>query len=160
MRALTLTQPFCGLVASGIKTVENRPRAMIKVEDFGKPFALHASREIRFDLLAEFKAGVPAIYGTSPTPDWYDLAQVTSAVIGVATIETAIYVGGCDRDGIRQALERAGYAEQLCFAFGPTIYLLRDIKPLPLAVKCRGWQGFWTLKPEHEVDVRIQLEAA
>lgn len=46
MRALTLTltQPWAGLVASGIKLVENRTRSMIRREDFGRPFALHASR--------------------------------------------------------------------------------------------------------------------
>jgi hypothetical protein len=46
MRALTLTQPWAGLVASGIKRIENRSRHMIKREDFGKPFAIHAGDAI------------------------------------------------------------------------------------------------------------------
>lgn len=46
MRALTLTNPWAGLVASGIKLVENRQRPMIAKAHFGSPFAIHASREI------------------------------------------------------------------------------------------------------------------
>jgi hypothetical protein len=55
MRALTLTQPWAGLVASGIKLIENRPRQMIKASNWGEPFALHAGREIDEGLVTSSK---------------------------------------------------------------------------------------------------------
>src|SRR5688572_8610213 len=121
MRALTLTQPWAGLVASGIKLVENRPRSMIKGEDFGKPFAIHASRVIDESVYArimdidhdnaitklDYSDGM--IVQVIPIDArWYKLSRITSAVIGVATLVDAMYIGGCNEAAIARAVERAG----------------------------------------------------
>lgn len=107
MRALTLTQPWAGLVASGIKLVENRPRSMIKREDFGKPFAIHASREIDERVYARIREIDPALidYQRDDGPHreqvrWYRLSRITSAVIAVATISDIVVDRRCVSVGV------------------------------------------------------------
>src|SRR5262249_31116617 len=100
VRALTLTQPWCGLVASGIKLVENRPRSMIGREDFGVSFALHASREIDAQTYERIAEIAPDLLQISRNIDggcdhfysgaWYRLSRITSAVIAVATVERVV----------------------------------------------------------------------
>lgn len=169
MRALTLTQPYCGLVASGIKTVENRPRPMIKREDFGKPFALHASREIDGDVLHETLPRLaPNLFSDRDLtdeeimiePEWRRLAHITSAVIAVATVRDVLGIGGNSPETTLRMLERLGIPEQLRWTLGPTVYVLSDITVLREPVPCRGWQGFWTLSPDLERAVRTSLQGS
>ena len=168
MRALTIRQPWAGLMAAGIKRVENRPRAMIKADDFGKPFGLHASREIAAaaevriaelapDLLTiarNIDGGMDRFY----RKDWHALSQIMSAVIAVATIRDALYIGGNSEATTLRMLERLGIPEQLRFTFGPTVYVLAGPPiVLPAPVPCRGWQGFWTLQGDVAARVEAQL---
>lgn len=164
MRALTLTQPWCGLVASGIKRVENRPRQMIRAEDFGVPFALHASRVIDHDVYDRIDQIAPGL--TSGVPPWLVLSRYTSAVIGVATIDK-VFHSGWDADSIASAATTLSYSngellgpDQVRWFFGPVGYVLRDIRALATPVPCRGWQGFWTLPDETERAVTAQLARA
>jgi hypothetical protein len=166
MRALTLTQPWCGLVASGLKRVENRPRQLIRREDFGRPFALHASRVIDeavysriFEIAPELPGRTPAEHGCR----WHMLSRITSAVIAVATIERAVVewhdgsVG--DAHGVNGG-PVVDLGDQRRWFFGPVGYVLRDVRALATPVPCRGWQGFWTLTPDVERAVVEQLGAA
>jgi hypothetical protein len=161
MRALTLTQPWCGLVASGIKLIENRPRSMIRREDFGVPFALHASRQIDgdvysriFDIAPELGAGI----GAAQHERWHGLSRITSAVIGVATIERVVWeddgvlVGVPVQHGV--AVDLGGQSR---WFFGRYGYVLRDVRALAHPVPCRGWQGFWTLPANVAARVEEQL---
>lgn len=166
MRALTLTQPWCGLVASGLKLVENRPRSMIKREDFGKPFALHASREIDeavytriFEIAPEFGGGI----GAAHHERWYKLSRITSAVIGVATVDKVLD-GGWVEETIGEYADMLSFSNgeklgsaQVRWFFGPIGYVLRDVRALREPVPCRGWQGFWTLADDLEARVEEQL---
>jgi hypothetical protein len=184
VRALTLTQPWCGLVASGIKLVENRDRSIIKREDFGKPFALHASRQIdesvydRIEKIAPELQLLPSIMtctslASVKAPDWYRLSRITSAVIAVATIDRAVVLTADDR-----VLDLASYedivvdlGDQRRWLFGPIGYVLRNVQALATPVPCRGWQGFWNLtsrgerergvwsEVEREVSAQISLAA-
>lgn len=155
MRALTLTQPWAGLVASGIKLVENRPRKMIKREDFGKPFAIHASREFSEDDFERIVTIAPDL--RQPDPQWFRLAQHRSSVIAVATLDSMLdpLAHGIlpDTDDARAALP----LDQRRWFFGPVGYVLRDVIALPVPVPCRGWQGFWTLPADVEAKVRAQI---
>lgn len=167
MRALTLTQPWAGFVASGVKLVENRPRSMIKREDFGKVFAIHASREVDdgawrriIEIAPEFAIDYPGPMARNGR--LHRLARVTSAVIAVATLEGALYIGGNSPETTRAMLDRAfGFGhEQERWTFGPTCYVLGDVRALREPVKCRGWQGFWTLPTDLEASVRERIEGA
>lgn len=195
MRALTLTQPWAGLVASGLKLVENRPRSMIKREDFGKPFAIHASREIHDDVYERIAEIAPELITIARNidggrdrfcaGDWFRLANITSAVIGIATIDHIVVDGRCGAAGIDadghcarcglmqvddDAIEKCpeGFLdsnidvttlapEQRRWFFGPIGYVLRDVRALATPVPCRGWQGLWTLDAETEAKVMVQL---
>lgn len=173
MRALTLTQPWAGLVASGIKLIENRPRHMIKREDIGKTFAIHASRENAwgvYDRIVELapelghyievdgQRGGPAL----ESHPWVLLSQITSAVIAVATLDSILDPRACgidpDSDDARAALA----PDQRRWFFGPIGYVLRDVRALATPVWCRGWQGFWTLPDDiaARVDDQIARRAA
>lgn len=154
MKAMTLTNPWCGLVASGIKLIENRPRKIVKQADFGKPFALHASREIDDAVYSRIRTIAPELDTDS---EWYRLSRVTSAVIAVATIDRELY--GWTEDGIREheATLRMQLGDQYRWLFGPVGYVLRDVRALPAPVPCKGALGFWTLPEDIERKVLDQL---
>lgn len=159
MRALTLTQPWCGLVAAGIKLVENRPLPIIGREDFGKPFALHASREIDESVYARIFELAPELPGRTPAEwgcRWHQLSRITSAVIAVATIDK-VFDGGWDAESIARHADTLSFSNgallgpaQVRWFFGPIGYALRDVQALATPVPCRGWQGFWHLTPAEQ----------
>lgn len=140
MRALTLTQPWCGLVASGIKLVENRPRPMIKREDFGSPFGVHAGGSIDQSVYARIEEIAPELFEgwsvarATSWPEWYRLSRITGAVIAVATVGHVID----DYDTLGEIL-----GDQQRWYFGPIGYVLRDVGALATPVKCPGAQPFW-----------------
>ena len=175
MRALTLTAPWAGLVASGIKLVENRPRRMIKATDFGKPFAIHASREISAEAEEQIAAIAPELLTIARNvaggmdrfyaDSWSRLGRVTSAVIGVATIDRVIRP--LTEDDYESPEAGGGYnpdphrlGDQQRWFFGPVGYVLRDVRALARPVECRGWQGFWTLPEGIAVEVMDQVGGA
>jgi hypothetical protein len=179
LRALTLTQPWAGLVASGIKLVENRPRKMIGKAHFGKRFAIHASREIHGDVYDRIEEIAPDLdwcrpqWGScdllgnhsgqhwtakcgrpAPSPtSWTALSRITSAVIAVATLDSVVF----DTSGLLAGDIARQLGEQGRWFFGPIGYVLRDVTALPSPVPCRGWQGFWTLDADTERRVMEQL---
>jgi hypothetical protein len=175
MRALTLTQPWAGLVASGIKLVENRGRPIIKSSDIGTQIAIHASRVIdaaTYDRIAEIarelstrvtnEDGTFRCWSFDVTQPWFRLSRISSAVIAVATLDKE-FRGGWTPDAIAQHSDLLSFSDgrhlgdQVRWFFGPVGYLLRDVIPLPTPVACRGFQGFWTLPRDVEAEVRAQL---
>jgi hypothetical protein len=159
MRALTLTQPWAGLVASGIKLVENRPRRMIKSDDFGKRFAIHASREIDDPTYDRIKSIDPTLFTAAGYARWYSLSRITSAVIAVATLDRMIEVGPASPDfgdPNSQAILSLPEDQRRWF-FGPIGYVLRDVIALETPVPCRGFQGFWTLPADVAAKVGEQV---
>jgi hypothetical protein len=169
VRALTLTQPFAGLVASGLKRVENRPRKMIKAADFGQPFAIHASREINFMVYDRLRESSPDLWDgfdqldEATWPSWYRLSRITSAVIGVATVDKVL--DGWDEDAIRDHADVISYSNgenlgpaQIRWFFGPVGYVLHDDRVLTTPVPCRGQLGFWTLPDDVAALVTKQIE--
>ena len=170
MRALTLTQPWAGLVASGIKLVENRPRRA-PATLIGQRFAIHASRAIDEDVyarimdidsdhrLTKLDYGDGMIAQVIPTDArWYRLSRITSAVIAVATLDREVHTSGPDNCPLEAdgsvAVDLAG---QYRWFFGPIGYVLRDVVALPTPVPCKGALGFWSLSDEVERAVVEQL---
>lgn len=162
MRALTLTQPWCGLVAGGIKLVENRPRSVIAREDFGRPFAIHASRVVDptvFDRIYEIAPELrPALATTRELARWHQLARVTSAVIGIATVDHVLDPRAAGLGHWEEAASAPLALDQRRWYFGPVAYVLRDVAALAEPIPCRGWQGFWTLPDAVARAVAEQLE--
>jgi hypothetical protein len=174
MKAITLTQPWAGLVAAGIKLIENRERPIISVARFGEPLAIHASREIDesvYELIADIAPEL-ATWGIRdgkrfPTFDvtapWYRLSRITSAVIGVSVprrvVRATVTVDLVDGIGYSyDAKELAEIGEQRRWLFGKFGYVF-DAGPrvLPTPVHCKGMLGCWTLPPDVEQRVKEQL---
>lgn len=180
MRAASVTQPWGGLIAAGLKPIENRGRPMIKREDFGKPFALHATREIDEAVYPRICEIAPSLFGRASTdedlardrvrlgPDtsslWYRLSRITSAVIAIASVDRVITAVGRDTISGRYIYDPEdlkGLDETARrWLSGRVGYVLRDVIALPTPVACRGWQGFWTLPDDVERAVRAQLSEA
>lgn len=167
MRALTGYPLWFGLIAAGLKPDENRGRRIIRREDYGVPFALHNGAKqqpkehdktwrwierIAPDLVDGWSRDDRVTW-----PAWYRLAQVAGAVTAVVTIERRAEI---HNDWIYDAdtHERICAAAARRFAFGPVVYMLRDVRALAAPVGCPGKLGFWTLSPDIEAQVRLQLQ--
>jgi len=146
MRALTLIQPYGGLIATGIKRVENRtwpaPPSML-----GQRFAIHAGskvdRETIEDLLDE---------GLTE----HELWRMRSAVLAVATLDRVVADRITSGLGSFHSLTR----DEACWYNGPFGFVLCDIVALPAPVPCKGALGFWTLPSDVERAVREQIGEA
>lgn len=155
-----MSQPWAGLVASGIKLVENRPRKIIAPRDFGEPFAIHASRAIDEPTYDRIYDIAPELRGTFGIEPWSKLSRITSAIIGVASIDKVF--AAWDSDSIRQYGHELRFTdgrmlgtEQARWFFGPVGYVLCDVRTLRTSIAIKGQLGFWTL-PD---DVAAQVEA-
>lgn len=162
MRALTLTQPWAGLVASGVKLVENRPRPVMKRGEIGTRFAIHASRVIDEGVYRVIRDGAPDLFVPtrianvrSMREDVYRLTRITSSVIAVATLRDQFHMDS-DEDAVVE-LGTLGILDQVRFAFGPVVYVLDDVRALAKPIECRGYQGFWTLPADVAAKVEAQL---
>lgn len=161
-RAISLTQPWVGLMATGIKPIENRNRPLISPKNFGKPIALHATREIDKDVIKRAIEIAPEIMGAGKDVvdlDWFKLGHITSAIVAVATPVALI-------KGFWRSI---GEQTELCYPptnlprettrwmFGEHCYLFRDAKVLPTAIPIGGKQGCWPLPLEVTREIMRQL---
>lgn len=175
LRAATLTQPWAGLVASGIKPIENRDRNIAGPDLFGKRVAIHASREIDEDVYARIididgdayratyldRSDGMLVAAIDTSSRWYKLSRITSAIIGVATLAAKIV--GDDPDTLHAAREHLGALAgtgALKWYFGPIGYILTDIIALPEPVPCKGALGFWRVPHDKRDAIYAQLRSA
>jgi hypothetical protein len=158
MRVLTLTQPWAGLVISGIKRVENRPRPVIRNADLvAGPIRIAIHAGIKIDESAYGKLDSSMLM--EPNQLWYRLSRITGAIIGMVTVYGARYIGGCSREFIEKSCETMGIPDQARWMFGPTCYLLRDAFALEEPIKCRGRQGLRTVDPDIAQSITQQEES-
>lgn len=147
MRAITLTQPWAGLVASGIKLVENRPRAMGADKMIGERVAIHASREVDarvFNRIYDLAPELNHRYAdTEALTRWHRLARVTSAIIGVATIDSVLDPRYCGIDPSDPSAAAPLAEDQRRWFFGPIGIVLRDVVAITPVANVRGALGFW-----------------
>lgn len=154
MKALTITQPWCGLVASGIKLVENRswkpPASLI-----GQRFALHASRHVdaaTFPCIIDIAPDVLQDPVDGEEAAWHVKVRtmgmlITSAIVGVATLQRSVCA-----DEVFDLPD-----DQRRWFFGPVGYVLTDVRRLVRAIPCKGALSFWTVPEEIERDIEAQL---
>lgn len=175
MRALTGYPLWFGLIAAGLKPDENRGRSLVRREDYGIPFAIHNGApqapkqhaatwsqimQIAPDLIEGWSRDDEATW-----PEWYRLSRITKAVVAVATIERRALIAKSANES-EAVLFDADTFERICpgsqrrFAFGPVIYMLRDVHRLATPVHCPGKLGFWALPDDVERAVTAQLVRA
>jgi len=165
--AITLWQPYAGLIACGHKTVETRswapPPSLI-----GERIAIHAAKRKpkRDEWLAVFeccehlrpidKHPIAAQCDPITGRGWQDNI-VLGAVVATARLARAGRVHYRSRTHAHyEAIRRPGrcrdsqeYREPVCrcgdFGLGRYLWLLADIQPLPKPIPARGHQGLWEL---------------
>lgn len=126
MHALTLHQPWAGLILHHGKTVENRswapPRRLGRI-------AVHAGRTVDRVALDHLSAG-----GEIDLPDYL----VTQGLLGTVVVTGAHTATSCPgRDGCRQWGTSSGWH-----------WLLSDPRPFPDPIPARGRQRLWALAPD------------
>lgn len=157
MRAITLTQPWAGLVAAGIKLVENRNRPIIGRGFIGQRIAIHASREIDYDVYERVYEIAPEIRPEPAMHRWYPLTLITSSVIATAILDSIVDPRACGIDPSDPAAAAPLAEDQRRWFFGPIGYVLRDVRELVSPVRCRGMLGCWTLPPDVDELVAAQI---
>ena len=181
MRALTGYPLWFGLIAAGLKPDENRDRNLVRREDYGVPFAIHngaaqapKKQAVTWDKIVQIAPDLIEGWSRNDAatwPEWYRLSRITKAVIAVATIERRVFIGRRTSDledwfvntAPEDWLFDVDTCERICpkaqrrFAFGPVIYMLRDVCKLATPVPCPGKMGFWTLPDDVESAVVAQL---
>lgn len=165
-RAITLTQPWAGLVASGLKLIENRDKPIIAPERFGETFGIHASRELRTAVYARIREIAPELWigwtidDAASWPLWYRLSRITSAVIGVATVVRAVVLTADDHVVELGKVDDAevDLGDQRRWLFGPIGYVLRDNVALAEPVRCRGGLSNWAMPDDVASRVHAQIQ--
>jgi hypothetical protein len=135
MKALTLTQPWATLVATGLKKVETRSWST----SYRGPLAIHAARG--FPRIArEFAEGERArgrLVADVPL----------GAVVAIARLVDVLPASEV-KDEI-SALER-GYGD---YSPGRYAWMLEDIQALPEPIAARGMLGLWSWRPPECVEL-------
>lgn len=131
IRAITISQPYASLIASGEKWVENR----IWPTNFRGPIAIHAGKGTQYLSRREQREqGYP-----------------TGAVVAIAELVTCIpYLPGHSswmRSHGSHTLQRLGISVDDFLAHphteGPWCWILRRVCKLVHPYPCRGAQGLW-----------------
>ena len=131
MFALTISQPYASLIASGEKWIENR-RWETK---YRGPLAIHAGKGTQYldrAQLAEYPAGVVAVANLAACFRLADLDLLGDRLAAV----------GLTIDAVRQH----EHAE------GPWCWLLRDVHRLRVPCPCSGARGLWPWEPSVELE--------
>lgn len=160
MRAVSITNPWTGVMAVGLKRIENRSTPLINPREFGKPLALHATRVIDEDAYAAIYRIAPELNGTYGIAPWSKLSRIISAVIAIATPVRLIRAVSWDSDTERYVydpVDLEAIGDQRRWLFGRYGYVFEDAQVLATPVPSRGWQGCWTLQGDDEQKVSEQL---
>jgi ASCH domain len=144
MKALSLTQPWASMVATGVKLIENRtwaaPRTMI-----GQRFAIHASARMGADELHTAKRlFVDKAYGAdiiSPYPTMKDFPR--SAIVGVATLLRVTHAAGPFTEADLDTMEIS--KDQQRWWFGPYGFVLCDVRNFAPITNVHGALSFWEM---------------
>lgn len=138
MKALTISQPYASLIASGEKWVENRAWGT----DYRGPLAIHAGKGTQYldkQQLAEYP---------------------TSQIVAVCDLVACISIAG-PRRWDRSTVLADGITVDDVFKHmhteGPWCWVLKHVRRLPSGVWCRGMQGLWTVPPLAMRELELQL---
>ena len=156
IRGLTIQRPWAGAIVHGTKRIENRTwyPAPKLLEDGGLWLAVHAGAhwdalgaelclprwpEARDEVMGHEQAGE---FPLRDERGWPAFARA-KGIVGVARVEFA-----CPVEDLGVYLRRShGGTASTLWAAGPVCWVLRDVRPLPRPIPCRGALGLWELPP-------------
>ncbi|TXH55782.1 MAG: ASCH domain-containing protein [Desulfurellales bacterium] len=128
MKALTISQPFASLIASGEKWIENRRWAT----SYRGDLAIHAGKGLQY-----LSKGELAQY---PSGGVIAIARLTACVTFVDIASMTLYV---KRKKVIPGTNRFwSEAYQHRYAEGPWCWILEDVRPCDI-VAVQGKQGLW-----------------
>lgn len=131
MKAITISQPYASLIASGEKWIENRTWST----SYRGQIAIHAGKGTQYLTRSEL-AGVPhgCVIAIAELTACVSLAEVQKFCADRPYFAS----GGCKKSGRTwQAILLHEHAE------GPICWVLRDVRKLEFPVPCKGAQGLW-----------------
>ena len=133
MKALTISQPYASLIASGEKWIENRTWCT----SYRGPLAIHAGKGTQYMTRKEL-ASVPngCVVATATLEYCVQLSVVLSMVRS----------GKCDHV-LSGSMRTFRDLSEHKHAEGPWLWVLRDVVALPEPVMCNGAQGLWEWQP-------------
>lgn len=145
IRGLTLHQPWAGLVAAGIKLIENRKWAPPARLLDGTLLAIHAG--LAWDEEgAEYIREAMGMRGHDPwPPEWRVFDR---GILAVARVTGHVRVGEADKLS----------EDQRRWLFGPYGWTLDKVQQIEV-VPCRGMQGLWPLPADVRAAVLAQVAA-
>lgn len=149
MQAVTIYEPWAGLIMAGAKDVENRSQPYRHV--IGHRVAIHVARkrarieDVRY-VWARFGISLPWPY----PPDTAGKVLGSCRVVGVLKPRTHLDADYANR-GLAEAAESPWW-ERRCWGL-----VLRDVLVYREPIPARGWQGVWWWTPEVPM---VELEAA
>lgn len=129
MKALTISQPYASLIASGEKFVENRTW----YTDYRGPLAIHAGKGTQYLTRAEL-----ASYPTSCIVAVANLVACVDLDRARRSHERGLAFGALSRTGI--TLDQFLNHEH---TEGPICWVLQDVRKLDPFVPCSGARGLW-----------------
>lgn len=157
IRGLTIQRPWAGAIVHGGKRIENRtwyPAASL-MKAPGLWLAIHAGAHwdaagaelclprwprARDEVMGGDRAGE---FPLRDERSWPKFARA-KGIVGVARVEFAAPIADL---GAYLAKTRGGRAMAATWAAGPLCWVLRDVRPLPWPIPCRGALGLWALEP-------------
>jgi len=132
LKALTISQPYASLIASGEKWVENR----VWGTHYRGPLAIHAGKGTQYLTRREL--------ATYPSGCIIAVAELVGCVRIdrlrlMAEVKPKVCMPGCKPGTEKYWSEilRHNYTE------GPWCWVLSDIQQLRHPIKCNGMQGLW-----------------
>lgn len=149
MKALTLYQPWAGLVIYGPKRWENRNHSRFCWHR--GPLAIHAARREKYVEGVTTPLGRRLKVPAETMDEWVAGPEVRSipfsAILGVVDVVDGGFI------------ECFPSAENDVFAEGPYVLKLDNPRALPTPIQCPGHQGLWTVPDDVERKIIKQLEA-
>ena len=127
MKAITISQPYASLIASGEKWVENR----VWSTTYRGPLAIHAGKGTQYLTLREM--------------EWQGLR--CSCIVATCDLVACMPIASMRQMARSQKVGKTGLTlgEILDHehAEGPYCWVLQNIRPMPCPVPCKGAQGLW-----------------
>ena len=149
MRILTVRQPWAGLIAAGIKPVENRPQNI--AGDYRGPVAIHSAKTL-VDVSGDPRRPWTTLYQTVDVlTTSHDSMGAIVCVVDLWAVHQAAPGGTCCPDAPRYRT----WAEPDCWHL-----CISRPRPLPEPIPYKGALGLRTLPDEVEALIWARLEAS
>lgn len=139
MRALTISQPWADLIASGEKWIENRPR-LPPEKLIGERIAIHAGKGVQYlsrHELRRYRTGVVIATARIVTAVDLEFARECAEAERVPAV--------WQRAGLDLADLRRMIADRYCE--GPYCIILDSVEALAEPIPARGQLGYWRWEP-------------